>query len=216
MASEVAQRDEAMARSRAAVLLDRAADSSRRDVLGRLPRHLLAQAVCDADTSGLHERLLESELNAQAEALARVRSDADRLVAEATTQAAEKVTAAISQKQLAAREGDARMRRETAARTRVEGQYKETAEALAKTEAMLAASTEALDQARKEATTLRLHPPMGAALAVDGATPFPEGTPFDSSWMSAAEPEGSGHQRLAAVATPQPVADSDGGNANFV
>ena len=52
----------------AAVLLDRAADSSRRDVLGRLPRHLLAQAVCDADTSGLHERLLESELNAQAEA----------------------------------------------------------------------------------------------------------------------------------------------------
>ena len=78
-------------------------------------------------------------------------------------------------------------------------------------------------------------------IAVDGATPFPEGTPFDSSWMSAAEPEGSGtqskalarlserrarrnsaraqpraHQRLAAVATPQPVADSDGGNANFV
>ena len=183
----------------------------------------------------------QAMLNAQAEALARVRSDADRLVAEATTQAAEKVTAAISQKQLAAREGDARMRRETAARTRVEGQYKETAEALAKTEAMLAASTEALDQARKEATTLRLHPPMGAALAVDGATPFPEGTPFDSSWMSAAEPEGSGtqskalarlserrarrnsaraqpraHQRLAAVATPQPVADSDGGNANFV
>ena len=52
----------------AAVLLDRGAESSSRDIIGRLPRHLLELAVCDANTDDLHARLVESELNAIADA----------------------------------------------------------------------------------------------------------------------------------------------------
>lgn len=96
-------------------------------------------------------------LNAQAEALARVRADADRLVTDATAKAAEKVSSVVNLKKSAAREADARLRREVAARTRLERQHSETEEALAKTEAMLAASTEALEQARKEAAAYRFH-----------------------------------------------------------
>ena len=94
-------------------------------------------------------------LNAQADALARVQADADRLVADATAKAAEKVAAVVDLKKSAAREADERLRREVTIRTRLARQHGETVEALAKTEAMLAASTEALEQARKEAAALR-------------------------------------------------------------
>ena len=52
----------------AATLLDSGADSSQRDVLGRLPRHLLELAVCDASLDEIRERLLESELQTHGEA----------------------------------------------------------------------------------------------------------------------------------------------------
>ena len=94
-------------------------------------------------------------LNAQAEALARVRADADRMVTDATAKAADKVASVVDLKKSAAREADERLRREVAARTRLARQHGDTVEALAKTEAMLAASTEALEQARKEAAALR-------------------------------------------------------------
>ncbi len=52
----------------AATLLDNGADSSQRDIIGRLPRHLLELAVCDASIDDIRGRLLESELQTHGEA----------------------------------------------------------------------------------------------------------------------------------------------------
>jgi hypothetical protein len=52
----------------AGTLLDNGADSSQRDLIGRLPRHLLELAVCDDSIDEIRERLLESELQTHAEA----------------------------------------------------------------------------------------------------------------------------------------------------
>ena len=52
----------------AATLLDSGADSSQRDIIGRLPRHLLELAVCDASIADIRERLLENELQIHGEA----------------------------------------------------------------------------------------------------------------------------------------------------
>jgi hypothetical protein len=118
-------------------------------------------------------------LNAQAEALARVRADADRLVTDATAKAAEKVASVVNLKKSAAREADTRLRREVAARTRLERQHSETEEALAKTEAMLAASTEALEQARKEAAAYRFQEMPANVRGVHSAGGFGVGVGYE-------------------------------------